>query len=211
MRLRGKTKVKENLYDMRNRMEQVLRKPLRNHNHVEDRLRDTYWLSQDIELALEEGVCGWNDEALMSEINCMFRESHARIDKARASHKIYRKAERDARRRILQGADTSATNDYVLFGYSRNYVVDPALLALAAKPLPAELAGATVSHCQLVQAPRWVYDCIVSAIEESNWTDSKHLYTPCVPLPVPSKLPLFKHMLEMMELDRAYEATHVLL
>ena len=211
MRIRRKPKAKENLYDMRNRMKRVLRKPLRNHNHVEDRLRDTHWLSVDVELAVDEVVRGWNDKALMSEINRMFRESHARIDKARSRPSIYRKAERDARRRILQGADTSATNDYVLFGHSRNYVVDPALLALTARPLPAELVGTSVNHYQIVQAPRWVYDCIVSVIEDSNWTGSKQLYTHCVPLPERSKLPLFKHMLEMMELDRAYEATHVLL
>lgn len=211
MRIRRKPKAKKDLYALHKRMKQVLRKPLRNHNHVEDRLRATHWLSQDVELAVDEAACGWDDKTLMSNINRMFQESHARIDKARSRPTIYSKAERDAKRRILQGADSSAANDFVLFVYSRNYVVDPALLALTATPLPAELTGATVSHCQLVQAPRWVYDCIVLSIEESNWTDSKRLYTPCVPLPVPSKLPLFKHMLEMMELDRAYEATHVLL
>jgi hypothetical protein len=213
MRLRRQPRLtnRDGLYVLRRSMKQILRRPLRNHTQVEKRSSETYWIGQDVSRLIDAEARGWDDDKLIRAIDCMIKASYARIDKARSSPGVYRKAERDARRRILQGANTSATNDWVLFGYSRNYVVDPALLALTARPLPAELVGTSVSHHSLVQSPRWVYDIIVSAIEESNWADSKHLYTPCVPLLESDQLQLFKHMLEMMELDRAYEATHVLL
>lgn len=213
MRLRSKPRLttRYGLYVLRRNMRRVLRRPLRNHTQIEKRDRETYWIGQDVSRLVDVEARGWDDTKMIGAIDRMIKASYERIDRARSMSGVYRKAERDARRRILQGADTSASNDVVLYGYSRHYVVDPALLVLTAKPLPAVLAGTFVAHCALVQSPRWVYDVIVSSIEDQNWIESKHLYTPCVPLPEPDRLQLFKQMLEMMELDRAYEATHVLL
>lgn len=213
MRFRRQPRLtnRHGLYVLRRSMKQVLRRPLRNHTQVEKRDRETYWIGQDVSRLVDEEARGWDDTKLIGAIDRMIKASYARIDEARSLPGVYRKAERDARQRILRGADTSASNDVVLYGYSRHYVVDPALLVLTAKPLPADLAGMSVDYHSLVQSPRWVYDIIVSSIEDQNWMESKHLYTPCVPLPEPQRLQLFKHMLEMMELDRAYVATHVLL
>lgn len=183
-------------------VESLLTTALHDHYVLEEVHRDLYDVATCIDYFCDGITLSTEEEEKLAQLTANMQTIYARLDAARKDPRIYELALDDARERILRGEPTAGREDLVLFGFVSRMIVDPAVLALVARPLPEALEGACSDGFRLVQAPRWVYDIITEELDASNW-HGRVQYTPAVPVPTDLQAELLARMTSLLDLASA--------